>query len=93
MRVRWTLRAANDRRAQFARESSPVVRTNKNAPLSSKTKVRFLNDVCRSSQSELLGKMMTASPNDVVPRSLPANSGTLGKHRIIATNGSNIIFA
>ena len=26
---------------------------------------RFLNDVCRSSQSELHGKMMTASPNDV----------------------------
>ncbi|MBQ8268833.1 MAG: hypothetical protein IJZ24_04025, partial [Clostridia bacterium] len=29
------------------------------------TKVRFLNDVCQSSQSELYGKMMTATPNDV----------------------------
>ena len=28
------------------------------------TKVRFLNDVCQSSQSELYGKMMLASPND-----------------------------
>ena len=29
------------------------------------TKVRFLNNVCQSSQSKLYGKMMTASPNDV----------------------------
>ena len=44
--------------------------TTKIAPLPTKTKVRFLNDVCQSSQSELYGKMMlappimTASPND-----------------------------
>ena len=50
------------------------------------TKVRFLNDVCLR-QMMLAPPMMTASPNDVC---LTAHDG---KHHIIATKGSNIIFA
>ena len=50
------------------------------------TKVRFLNDVCLR-QMMLSPPMMTASPNDVC---LTAH---WGKHRIIATNGSNIILS
>jgi len=50
------------------------------------TKVRFLNDVCLR-QMMLASPMMTASPNDV------CLTARWGKHRIIATNGSNIIFA
>ena len=49
-------------------------------------RVRFLNDVCLR-QMMLATPMMTASPNDVC---LTAHCG---KHRIIATEGSNIIFA
>ena len=60
--------------------------TTKNALLSTKTKVRFLNDVCLR-QMMLAAPMMTATPNDVC---LTAH---LGKHRIIATKRSNIIFA
>ena len=50
----------------------------KNAPLSTKTKVRFLNDVCLR-QMMLAVPMMTATPNDVCLRAHK------GKHRIIAT--------
>ena len=46
----------------------------------------FFNDVCLR-QMMLATPMMTAPPNDVC---LTAHNG---KHRIIATNGSNIIFA
>ena len=64
----------------------PLSPPTKSALLSTKTKVRFLNDVCLR-QMMLAAPMMTASPNDVC---LTAH---WGKHRIIATNGSNIIFA
>ena len=64
----------------------PPSQPTKNALLSNKTKVRFLNDVCLR-QMMLASSMMTASPNDAC---LTAH---YGKHRIIATNGSNIIFA
>ena len=50
------------------------------------TKVRFLNDVCLW-QMMLATPVMTASPNDVCLRA------HRGKHRIIATNGSNIILS
>ena len=46
----------------------------------------FFNDVCLR-QMMLAVPMMTATPNDVC---LTAH---WSKHRIIATNGSNIIFA
>ena len=61
-------------------------RQTKNAPLSTKTKVRFLNDVCLW-QMMLATPMMTASPNDACLRA------HRGKHRIIATKGSNIILS
>jgi len=48
--------------------------------------VRFLNDVCLR-QMMLATPMMTASPNDAWLRHI------FGKHRIIATNGSNIILS
>ena len=57
------------------------------------TKVRFLNDVCQSSLCELYGKMMLATPNDVRYANDVCLTAHWGKHRIIATNGSNIIFA
>ena len=41
------------------------------------TKVPFLNDVCQSSLSELYGKMMTASPNDVCLAAHWANIASL----------------
>ena len=50
------------------------------------TRVRFLNDVCLR-QMMLATPMMTATPNDAMFATF------YGKHRIIATNGSNIIFA
>ena len=50
------------------------------------TKVRFLNDVC-------LRQMMTASPNDVRYANDVCLRAHRGKHRIIATVGSNIILS
>ena len=50
------------------------------------TKVRFLNDVC-------LQQMMMATPNDVRFANDVRLTAHCGKHRIIATGGSNIIFA
>ena len=58
----------------------------KNALLSTKTKVRFLNDVCLR-QMMLAVPMMTATPNDVCLRAHK------GKHRIIASETSNIILS
>ena len=55
----------------------PSPQPTKNALLSTKTKVRFLNDVCLR-QMMLASPMMTASPNDVCLRA------HRGKHRIIA---------
>ena len=48
----------------------------KNAPLSTKTKVRFLNDVCLR-QMMLAPPMMTASPNDVCLTAHWANIASL----------------
>jgi len=48
--------------------------------------VRFLNDVC-------LRQMMTASPNDVRFANDVCLRAHMGKHRIIASTTSNIIFA
>ena len=56
----------------------------KNALLSTKTKVRFLNDVCLR-QMMLVSPMMTATPNDAWLATI------YGKHRIIANDMSNII--
>ena len=50
------------------------------------TKVRFLNDVC-------LRQMMTATPNDVRFANDVCLRAHMGKHRIIASTTSNIIFA
>ena len=50
------------------------------------TKVPFLNDVC-------LRQMMTTSPNDVCYANDVCLAAHYGKHRIIATNGSNIILS
>ena len=58
----------------------------KNALLSTKTKVRFLNDVC-------LRQMMLATPNDVRCTNDVCLTAHWGEHRIIATNGSNIILS
>ena len=45
----------------------------------------FLNDVCQSSQSELYGKMMTATPNDVRFANDVCLTAQWGKHHIIAS--------
>ena len=57
--------------------SIPIAPTNKKEPLSTKTKVLFLNDVC-------LRQMMTASPNDVRCANDVCLAAHWGKHRIIA---------
>ena len=57
--------------------SHPVIRPTKNAPLSTKTRVRLLNDVC-------LRQMMTATPNDVRFANDVCLTAHWGKHRIIA---------
>ena len=58
----------------------------KNALLSTKTKVRILNDVC-------LWQMMKAKANDDADANDVCLRAHKGKHRIIATAGRNIIFA
>ena len=55
----------------------PYTVPTKNALLSTKTKVRFLNDVC-------LRQMMTATPNDVRFANDVCLTAHDGKHRIIA---------
>ena len=61
--------------------------TTKNAPLSIKTKVRFLNDVC-------LRQMMTATPNDVRFANDVCLTAHCGKHRSTrGTKWSNIILS